>query len=1471
MNYIELFGSDIKQDVDIIKRAIDVNSNVVFVYSGPGALYDYIDSLNDKGRGLDDEYLYKFKVCYERKDLQISFATINKNEPRNINSMSALLGELDDQNPCRIVVENDDRVQLAFIMQQLIFVEYPVEKVDILIKSEARDAVKIKRYMDKVDGLLAGCEAAIDCLLKKKDKVASENEADSSAKSTMLKAIEDALSSCTAIKQQILKAKDVELKLAVAASKKAGKSVIVNCFIGEKIAPTSTELATPNNCIYKKSPDNLYHFLLDTGIEQGSEDRQFKKRENLYDVINRCFRNAQNRERVGFACPDMHIGYVAAGSKLSSYTIFDTAGPDAAGTKHAEVADRAMKQCDVAVFAIDYSKYLTSPEEAYLREIKEMFTKQNKFHSLIFALNKIDIRYNDTGSPKSFVNSVDFLKTRLAKIDSAYRDCIIFPTCALEYLNAIEAEQAGVTELMDDEKKLPIGDMKRVTSAHEDVKALAWLHTHAINLESYHGIDKVSCDVFKKDSGMLALMSYVSKVAQYMARYETVKNITFQIDVKQREIQNILDRVSLIEKLIKADKDSSGKFQYIELLGSDIEQDVDIIKRAIDVNSNVVFVYSGPGALYDYIENLNDKGRGLDDVYLYKFKVCYERKDLQISFSTITEKRPRHITSMSALLGELDGKNPCRIVVENDDRVQLAFIMQQLIFVDYPVEKVDILIKSEARDAKKIKRFMDKVDELLRGCEEAVYRLIRQKERVASDSEVDISTKSKMLKDIDDALSSCTVIRQQILKAKDMNLKLAVAASKKAGKSVIVNCFIGEQIAPTSTELATPNNCFYKKSPDGLYHFQLEGGKEQKFEKRDDIYDLIDRCFKNAQNSEGAGFACPDMHISYVSAGNNFSSYTIFDTAGPDAAGTAHAEVAKKAMDKCDVAIFAIDYSKYLTSSEEEYLHKVKEMFTRQNKFHSLIFALNKIDIRYTDADSPKSFVKSVDFLKTRLAKIDSAYSDCIIFPTCSLEYFSAIEAESAGIAELMDAEKLLPVDEMRRVKFAHRKIKSLNWLHTHATNLERYHGIDKVSCDVFKKDSGMPALMSYVSYIAQSKARHEIINNITYLIATKRNEIQSILDHVSNIEKLIDADESSISRITGIITDYEKAVKGILYSGFTESDITEIKYGKILKTYYSSASGEKGLSDPFNFIKDDCIKRQMLALDHLYKEELLVEIIINDVCDAIWGKLSKVKKASVYEIDKLFQEKDFKDIVNNLVRDRLESSMVGTRETLKLICKDVKSIVKRRHDLVKAESDICRNRLAKENILLDMPQLPAFEFDTVMPPFSSFTVDIGNIVHGVNLYNRFSELLSEDRTFHNFWKSMFGDKKEKTFTLNKDKSEFKRIFKSCHMDENIELACRRSNVSAQLKEKLQELLNNCIPRLMVRIKNAFDSVNASHKRCAERFRSAIDDRKKYKDHLDDLFEWKMNSEFIGECTRAFMDTWNSIVSDFGEYDQSAG
>ncbi len=898
--------------------------------------------------------------------------------------------------------------------------------------------------------------------------------------------------------------------------------------------------------------------------------------------------------------------------------------------------------------------------------------------------------------------------------------------------------------------------------------------------------------------------------------------------------------------------------KYKELFGNSIKQDIDEIKREIDDDPSIVFVYSGTQTLYDYIDALYDKGRGLDAEYLYKFKVCYEKKDLRVSYSARAGKRSREIISMSSLVNELDGKSSCKIVVESNDRVQLAFIVQQLIFIEYPLEKIDILLRKEEKDADKTKRFMKNVNELLDGCEKAITRLTALRHEVETEMDDNNPTKAERLKDIDDALGSCTSIKAQILKSIDVELKFAVAASKKAGKSVIVNCFLGEQIAPTSTELATPNNCFYKKSPDNLYHLQLEGGGQQDFDTRQEIYDVINSHFRTAQNDKDQGFALPDMHIGYVTDENNFSSYTIFDTAGPDAAGTAHADVAEKAMQKCDVAVFAIDYSKYLTTSEEDYLRRVKEMFTAQNKFHSLIFALNKIDVRYTDTESPKSFVMSVDFLKTRLANIDEAYRDCIIFPTCSLEYFSAIEAEKAGITEL-DAENNLPIGEMKRIKFAHKDVPALAWLHTHSENLEYYHGIQTISYDVFKKDSGMPALMSYVSYVAQSKARDEIVNNVTFEISSQKMKIQSVLDFIANIEALINADDDQISKISGIITDYTDAVQGILSEKFNQDDLNVLPQNSLLRTF----------GGDYNKF----IAHQKETLAPTCENKSIAEAMYPAMLEAIWKKIEGGSEFDGWQIDRLFSSADFKLIANQIGKQKVEQAAKSTFGQLSKLSGEVKTIVERRQELLDQESNNCREKLEKEHIKLELPEPPEFEFAAKMTPPSEVIVQVGAI--DFELYSNLSGLFEKE-----FWKNIgtffgkhFGSKTDKDFKLKFSASKT-TFLETCNSNSNLknslQVAVDDNNIAKEMHDKLtKSVVDQYMNDLINELEQAFENMNETYMFYIERFRSAVDDRDKYKEEIELYTLRKSNIMAIGDCTKEFMDTWSVIIRDFIEDEET--
>lgn len=104
--------------------------------------------------------------------------------------------------------------------------------------------------------------------------------------------------------------------------------------------------------------------------------------------------------------------------------------------------------------------------------------------------------------------------------------------------------------------------------------------------------------------------------------------------------------------------------------------------------------------------------------------------------------------------------------------------------------------------------------------------------------------------------------------------------------------------------------------------YTLINYKQGDFASRKDVYEILNKEF---DDSVKGNKPVVDMTIQYPTAGNNFESYTIFDTPGPDfAADDNHAHAAREAMKVCDVAIFAIDFTKYLTDTEKEYLEKVK-------------------------------------------------------------------------------------------------------------------------------------------------------------------------------------------------------------------------------------------------------------------------------------------------------------------------------------------------------------------------------------------------------------------------------------------------------------------------------------------------------------------------------------------------------------------
>ncbi|MDE7244630.1 MAG: dynamin family protein [Oscillospiraceae bacterium] len=891
--------------------------------------------------------------------------------------------------------------------------------------------------------------------------------------------------------------------------------------------------------------------------------------------------------------------------------------------------------------------------------------------------------------------------------------------------------------------------------------------------------------------------------------------------------------------------------RYSELFGDDIQADIEAIKQELDENSDAVFVYTGPDTLYDYITRLHQRGRGLDDDYLYRFRVCYERKNLYLTYYG---GKTETVDTMSGLTGLLDPNHHCRIVVESDDRVELAEIMQQLIYLQYPLDTVELLLRREEQDAGKTSRFMDRISSLMDGCDAAVESLSELWER--TDREKNEPTREVRLKDIAETLAACRAMQEQLKDAMDVELKVAVAASKKAGKSVIVNCLLGQEIAPTGTELATPNNCVYRRSSDSMYSLLIEeeGEEPSFFPSRQELRETMMDWFRDAQNSRDTGFALPDMQVRYATDGNNFSAYTIYDTAGPDAAGTEHEPLALEAMQKCDVAVFAIDYSKFLTTSEEAYLREVKRMFS--SKSHSLIFVLNKMDVRYTDEDAPKSFIMSVDFVKTRLADIDEAYRDCVIFPTSAKEYFSVLEAEKAGVKEL---EQSVTPELLRQIAFDRKDVPSLKWLHGHSEFLDYYHGVSAVSYDVFRRDSGMPAMMEYVAYVARSKTREEIINNVASQIAIQKVRVQSILDAVSNLEALIQTSDEKIKHISQIITEYTNSVEEIFSQNCNPNDLAVLEPDSILSRF--DGVYEKMIEYQDETLKETC--EVSVVADNIY--HVVVDVIWNRLND----KLQTEGQISGRDINSLFTAKDFNVVVNSVIKVEAGRSADEISGQLDKLRHEMEQIAAYRQKRLAEVNQKCRSALSKEDVEIKLPDLPAFAFATQMVsprevPDNMYQTNL-NLFHDLGFLFEKKLLPNVGMWLSNTLKGRKVVEEDYKRTLKATQEEFQEAC-SKYLRADIVNSVYTDKIADQIYEPLKAaVVDKYICGLVGEARRAFDGMNHAYKACGEQFRAAVDDRDQYKADIA-LHEKRRETILsIQAAMTEFMESWNGVVSNLTE------
>ncbi|MHC1721436.1 MAG: dynamin family protein [Clostridiaceae bacterium] len=697
------------------------------------------------------------------------------------------------------------------------------------------------------------------------------------------------------------------------------------------------------------------------------------------------------------------------------------------------------------------------------------------------------------------------------------------------------------------------------------------------------------------------------------------------------------------------------------------------------IKMNVIFILNEDIPLFEFIENLT-----LDGNLLYNLRIANEVDFIKIPMALEDKFNDEQIGSKISSLSEMlehinenDFKN-YRAVFDTDDKNFISKINQALIYLEIELE---VMMKKEKKDRMILDAFRKQYESMRYSVEKDAQKL--QLTEVADEFANEKNEYVEVLFEIEEDLE----------KARERELKIAVMATKKAGKSVIVNSFLREQYAPTSLELPTPNNCIYKRSKDNTLRL-IYGENSILFRNPKDIYLYLLKEFKKAQIDKASGYTLGDMEIQYVGTGNNIGNYTIIDTPGSnyvpakkyESSDNRHKKLAYKWIEIADVVLFLINYSNYLTMDEEEFFRDVKKQFENMNKFYSLIVVVNKLDEMYISEFENKSVVRFLDYIRYMLYEL--GYKGFVVIGTSARTYFDSLRVEKLDEESSCKIKDYVPIKTLKgdmlrkRMKILKNlyvgmpEMSVLSFADDQLANLEWFHGFKDYSLDDLYKKSGIPNLERYTVYIAMQKANLELYSEIIrdidekYVKISNKSKINKMTtSRYENLEQIKEIGDmiQQISERFGII---KNDISGKLnFQGFQEKLFSEIKFEMDQILDHMLDIGEARIDEYFMKL----LLKPSEELKNIKSRTLEIEFSINNKLFA-----SEIKEMIKKPVDLLNEEVYNKEV---LIK-KAESHM-------KDIVENFSYIVRREYKLRDFNITVPKmDQEFKNSIILNMPEL---------------------------------------------------------------------------------------------------------------------------------------------------------------------------------------
>jgi hypothetical protein len=679
--------------------------------------------------------------------------------------------------------------------------------------------------------------------------------------------------------------------------------------------------------------------------------------------------------------------------------------------------------------------------------------------------------------------------------------------------------------------------------------------------------------------------------------------------------------------------------------------------------NDIYYLTASQNSIKEFIEN-----SGLDNDKLLNLKLAY---NINFNGCIIENNKITDIKSIKDFLEKTNKENLNKIELLIKDKEKIADIIQQFIYLNL---HVNVMTEKE-RKMFKIKQNFDKnKQELLQALKDFRIEVLEAK------------TSEKTKKNKEEILERIGKLEEYIKKLKNRKLKIAVMATKKTGKSVIVNSFLQEEFAPTSLSLATPNSIIYEEWENDYIEVKVEANKNligyekeiiKTFKNVKDTKHFLYKLFKKAEDDKENDYTMPDIYIKYPTKNNNF---ILIDTPGPDLAGAKHNKVAYEWLKKADVVIFAMDYTKYLTDAEKNFLKDVKEELRKQQKFYSLIVTLNKLDMRYQDPEK-KTVIDKLHLIRKRLIELDEGFRDVTVMGTSSLQYFYAInliKLLNKNISDVLETDVNMLLATINPTILDEEGKTNLSVLNQMIFNLRMFHQLNIITVRDILEYSGMPYLIQRANYIAQTKAGQEIFNNIFSKIDREFNNIKNEF-LIEKIKHLL----SKKNEIESELNDMEK---------FFEKKQEE---AKDLDLENLKETGDKILSEQFNELWNNMQSYIESNLED-FKDEIIIskekklldlKTIIEPLSEQMLNAINNISEVITKEKNDLLDKAEENIInINNEIKTDIKNRRLQQKYNLDIQLSDLDP------SLAREEFELDIEAMFGKNAILGKVEIDAVE-----------------------------------------------------------------------------------------------------------------------------------------------------------------------------------